>query len=114
MACGNISDLARAAAAAVSWAHASHRHKIVLQRDFHLYNRESHALQVILAMPDRQESATFLATVTHSGFRWRRLRHLHKPELLTPVSIYQLVQAPLPTPPPAKVRIGFSIQAQSG
>ena len=55
-------------------------------------------MQVILAMPDRQESASFLEVATAHGLIWRRLSHVQKPELLTPVSIYQFIFRPVLCP----------------
>ena len=54
-------------------------------------------MQVILAMPDRQETSAFLETASKHGFIWRCLRQVQKPDLLTPVSIYQLVLGPKPS-----------------
>ncbi len=54
-------------------------------------------MQVILAMPDRQETSAFLDTASKHGFVWRCLRQVQKPDLLTPVSIYQLVLGPKPS-----------------
>ena len=54
-------------------------------------------IQVILAMPDRQESFDFLETASKHGFVWRCLRQVQKPDLLTPVSIYQLVLGSSPS-----------------
>ena len=54
-------------------------------------------MQVILAMPDRQETSAFLETASKHGFIWRCLRQVRKPDLLTPVTIYQLVLGPNPS-----------------
>lgn len=54
-------------------------------------------MQVILAMPDRQETSAFLEAASKHGFFWRCLRQVQKPDLLTPVSIYQLVLGPRPS-----------------
>ena len=54
-------------------------------------------MQVILAMPDRQETSAFLETASQHGFVWRCLRQVQKPDLLTPVSIYQLVLGTKPS-----------------
>ncbi|DBA97088.1 TPA: putative phosphatase phospho1 [Trebouxia sp. C0004] len=48
-------------------------------------------------MPDRQETLAFLETASKHGFIWRCLRQVQKPDLLTPVSIYQLVLGPKPS-----------------
>lgn len=55
-------------------------------------------MQVILAMPDRQESASFLVMASGHGLIYRLLRHIQKPGLLTPVSIFQFVFAPTLSP----------------
>ena len=49
-------------------------------------------------MPDRHESTAFLQVALAHDFTWRMLRNIHKPELLTPVSIYQLVLGHRPSP----------------
>ena len=54
-------------------------------------------LQVILSAPDRQETVSFLITAANNGFVWRLLRRIQKAELLTPVSIYQLLRGPRPS-----------------
>ena len=60
----------------------------------HMTHKTRHAVQVILAMPDRQESASFLEVARAHGLIWRLLRHVQKPDLLTPVSIYQFIFRP--------------------
>lgn len=55
-------------------------------------------MQVILAMPDRQESASFLVMASGHGLIYRLLRHIQKPGLLTPVSIFQFIFAPILSP----------------
>ena len=62
-------------------------------------------MQVILAMPDRQETSAFLETASKHGFIWRCLRQVRKPDLLTPVSIYQLVLGPKPSQDVLKLQI---------
>ncbi|DBA70351.1 TPA: hypothetical protein ACH3X2_011772 [Trebouxia sp. C0005] len=56
-----------------------------------------HDVQVILAMPDREETSAFLETASKHGFVWRCLRQVQKPDLLTPILIYQLVLGPKPS-----------------
>ncbi len=62
-------------------------------------------MQVILTMPDRQETSAFLETASKHGFIWRCLRQVQKPELLTPVSIYQLVLGPKPSQDVLKLQL---------
>lgn len=64
----------------------------------HMAQKTPHAVQVILAMPDRQESASFLELARAHGLIWRLLRHVQKPDLLTPVSIYQFIFRPCLSP----------------
>ena len=49
-------------------------------------------------MPDRQESASFLDIASAHGLIYRLLRHIQKPDLLTPVSIFQFVFGPVLSP----------------
>lgn len=49
-------------------------------------------------MPDREESVSFLKIAVVHGFIWRLLHHVQKPDLLTPVSIYQFVLGPNSSP----------------
>lgn len=49
-------------------------------------------------MPDRQESASFLDMASAHGLVYRLLRHIQKPDLLTPVSIFQFVFGPILSP----------------
>lgn len=58
----------------------------------------SQAMQVILAMPDRQETVSFLETAAAHGVIFRLLHHIQKPDLLTPVSIYQFIFRPVLSP----------------
>lgn len=51
-------------------------------------------MQVILAMPDWQETVSFLETAATHGLIYRLLHHIQKPDLLTPVSIYQFIFKP--------------------
>lgn len=55
-------------------------------------------MQVILAMPDRQETVSFLETAATHGLIYRLLHHILKPDLLTPVSIYQFIFSPVLSP----------------
>ena len=49
-------------------------------------------------MPDRQESASFLVRASAHGLIYRLLRHIQKPDLLTPVSIFQFIFGPILPP----------------
>lgn len=55
-------------------------------------------IQVVLAMPDREETASFLQVANANGFIYRLLHHVQKPDLIMPVSIYQLILGPKPSP----------------
>ena len=55
-------------------------------------------MQIILAMPDRQETVSFLETAAAHGLIHRLLHHIQKPDLLTPVSIYQFIFRPALSP----------------
>lgn len=57
-------------------------------------------------MPDRQESADFLDTAAQHGFIWRSLRRIQKPDLLTPVSIYQLILGLNPSQAICQISLG--------
>ncbi len=71
-------------------------------------------MQVILAMPDRQETSAFLETASEHGFIWRCLRQVQKPDLLTPVSIYQLVLGPKPSQDVLKCPSSVSMPGTDG
>ena len=49
-------------------------------------------------MPDRQESASFLDMASAHGLTYCLLRHIQKPDLLTPVSIFQFIFGPVLSP----------------
>ncbi|KAK9905585.1 hypothetical protein WJX75_002525 [Coccomyxa subellipsoidea] len=57
--------------------------------------RQSHAgTKIILALPDRPETLLFFSAADVAGMTWRRLSHFSRPDLATPLSIYQFVQRP--------------------
>ena len=58
----------------------------------HLLTRNTLA-QVILALPDRPETQPFWQLVGEAGLRQRALRHVARPDLATPITIYRLSTA---------------------
>ena len=70
-------------------------------------------LQVILSAPDRQEPSSFLNTAVSHGFVWRLLLRIEKAELLTPVSIFQLLLGAKPSAEVLKLTQAASPQPPS-
>ena len=50
-------------------------------------------MQVILGLPDRPETRPFWRLVAGAGLTQRALRHIARPDLATPITIYELNEA---------------------
>ena len=59
-------------------------------------------------MPDRHESTSFLDLASSHGFIWRHLRRIQKSDLLTPISIYQIILGPRLSPETRQLDSGIA------